>query len=81
MSRRIYIVALVVSATVGLLLLAHQNVDKFSYGPSQSWEEPAKVVSRLEAICQLRDVFDAEYGRTNIRMTRAYEGEPLVIPC
>lgn len=76
MSRRVYILALAISATVGLLLLAHQNVDKLPFGSSQTWKEPERIPTRLEAICQLRDVFDAEYGRTNIRMTRAYEGEP-----
>jgi hypothetical protein len=80
MSRRVYIFALLASASVAVLLLLHHNVDKLPFGTPQIWkeQEPEPVLTTLRPVCQESDLFEAEYGRTNLRMTRAYEGEQQV---
>lgn len=48
--------------------------------PSKVLAPAASRLSRLETNCRLPDPFEVEYGRTNLRMTRAYEGERLLAP-
>lgn len=78
MSRRVYILALVASASVAVLLLLHHNVDKLPFATPQIWDisAPEPLLRTELPICHSPDPFEAEYGRTNLRMTRAYEGEP-----
>jgi hypothetical protein len=77
MSRRVYILALVASASVAVLLLLHHNVDSLPFATPRIWDVtvPEPVLATELPICQASDPFEAEYGRTNLRMTRAYEGE------
>jgi hypothetical protein len=83
-SRRTYILALAATVGISALLLLHYHVDKLPFGPAEIWEESSPELSpaqgRLNAICHSPDPFDAEYGRTNIRMTRAYEGKRITAP-
>ena len=69
--------ALVASASVVVLLLLHHNIDRLPFATPQIWDvsvpEPVQVTEL--PICLVPDPFEAEYGRTNLRMTRAYEGE------
>lgn len=76
-SRRVYIFALVASASIVVLLLLHHNVDRLPFGSAQVWEEPIPepVLARVLPVCHAPDPFEAEYGRTNLRLTRAYEGK------
>ena len=37
-----------------------------------------KNVERLVDVCKAEDAFEVEYGRTNLRLTRGYEGESSV---
>ena len=78
MSRRVYILALVASASVAVLLLLHHNVDRLPFATPRIWDVsvPEPILAIELPICQTPDPFEAEYGRTNLRMTRAYEGEP-----
>lgn len=75
-ARRPYVLALVVSFLVVVLLLLHHNSD---YIPFPSARRPAILDSQdlphLDKLCSLPDPFEVEYGRTNIRLTRAYEGK------
>lgn len=77
MSRRVYILALVAAASVAVLLLLHHNVDRLPFATPRIWDVtvPEPVLAVELPICQASDPFEAEYGRTNLRMTRAYEGE------
>jgi hypothetical protein len=77
MSRRVYILALVASASIAVLLLLHHNVDRLPFATPRIWDVtvPEPVLAVQLPICQTSDPFEAEYGRTNLRMTRAYEGE------
>ena len=77
MSRRVYILALVASVTVAVLLLLHHNVDRLPFATPRIWDVsvPEPILAIELPICQAPDPFEVEYGRTNLRMTRAYEGE------
>jgi hypothetical protein len=77
MSRRVYILALVASVSVAVLLLLHHNLDSLPFSTPRILDvsDPEPVLATELPICHAPDIFEAEYGRTNIRMTRAYEGE------
>jgi len=76
-SRRVYIISLVIAASVTVLLLVHHNSDSLPFETPQIWRNssPDPVPARVLPMCLTADPFDIEYGRTNIRLTRAYEGE------
>ena len=46
-----------------------KNTELMGYGSF-----PARV-DRLRALCDEEDPFEPEYGRANLRMSRAYEGQ------
>lgn len=78
-ARRPYALALIVVLSVGILLLLHRQSDeirlRFGTPLASETSRLSPAALRLEAICELQDPFDLEYGRTNIRLTRAYEGQ------
>lgn len=64
--------------SVGVLLLLHHHSDYIPFrtaGYPPALTRPGPVEERLDALCAVPDPFDLEYGRTNIRLTRAYEGK------
>lgn len=75
MSRRAVILSLALSFLVGSLLLVQQH----TYYLSPALQPEALEIKQLDALCQADDPFEIEYGRTNIRMTRAYEGRLLAV--
>lgn len=72
LSRRSFIAASALSVLVGLVLLAQHQSDYLPIFPTSGSDATHR---RLRAYCHADDPFEAEYGRTNIRMTRAYEGK------
>jgi hypothetical protein len=70
-SRRTLILAFALSFLVGSLLLVQQHTDYL--GPT--FRSQLKETGHLDAFCHTVDPFEVEYGRTNLRMTRAYEGK------
>lgn len=70
MYRSLVVAGIVTTLVVGLSLL---HVYHLPLVPSRVLE-PTNRVRRLEGICRQRDPFENEYGRTNLRTSRAYEG-------
>jgi hypothetical protein len=71
MYRSIAIVGIVATLIVGLSFL---HIYHLPLVPSKVLE-PVNRVRRLESQCNLQDPFEREYGRTNLRTSRAYEGK------
>lgn len=80
-NRRPYALVVLLAVSSGLLLLLHQQAEHLPFSLSthestQSATHPGQ--ERLDGICQAPDPFEQEYGRTNLRMSRAYEGASRV---
>jgi hypothetical protein len=76
-NRRPYILALIVSLSVGVLLLLHHHSDYITFPSARErlgLNRHGSSLPQLDKLCSAADPFDVEYGRTNIRLTRAYEG-------
>lgn len=75
-AKRPTVLAVIITFTVGILLLLHQQSGRIPLPAvlrlQQAGYDP--VALRLSDTCNRNDPFDVEYGRTNIRMSRAYEG-------
>lgn len=77
-ARRPLVLGLVLAAAAGLSVFFHRHDD---YIPSSLYRRPEMLhqtsipEARLSEYCSRDDPFEAEYGRTNLRLSRAYEGE------
>lgn len=76
LGRRPYVLVLVISFVLVILLLLHHNSDYIPFPPQRpiALDSPRLDLPQLDSLCSAPDPFEVEYGRTNIRLTRAYEG-------
>ena len=76
--RRFYVLFGAILLSFTLLLMLHTQPDRLPF-LSPASHAPR---SRLDQTCSEQDPFEVEYGRTNLRLSRAYEGMSLpTVPC